>query len=565
MFGAKADGVADDTITWNKASMFASSNTGLMIIGDGAYALKNGYVYENTRVELSKNAVITNYDTADLTSDNITIHLDGDNISWSGGTVQGVTSTTYGTVPTPYKNFNVQKSTGDEIPKNILVENLSITGGNQGLWTVATDEMTLSNITVREPYQWGIACAAPAHRNLIIKNCRVFNSGINEGLKIASLYQQIGYSASNILIDGLHIEGCGKLNPDTGTWQNGMDFFISAAQRMIITNFNVVDCGGGGIELKRNYAPDITVDEYSDVTISNGNIQLVDDSASCITINMTLPDPLTPDTGKRIHIHGVKMVWAGVASPTSANGISTHAWTDVTIEDCKFNGDFTRYINPSGYGSSDTTVRRMSIIGCVGNGGQYGIYHSSNTIEELFVSGNKFNCKYSCLAFGSSTTGDGLSVKSNYFRSSLGGAGDPVIYIAGNVINCDISDNTLESTDISGGAGFPVRFDSGFGEIYNNKLISVASEAIRSSGGTWKVFNNEIRIPDTERGASYAAGTLSYTMNNRGLASAIPSTMYGYLGDTYTNSSPTAGTYSKWVAVASGSPATWKGLGIIQV
>jgi len=551
-YGAKGNGLDDDTAALNAAAMASAGSC--LYVPAGTYPVKGFVVPANTKVICDPGTTFVPFDSSDLTSANFCINLAGDNIVWSGGTVSGNVSTTYGAPPTPYYGLKIQQTTGDSIPQNITIRDLTVVGCREGIWAIGSDGLTIENVTVDRCYQWGMAFPAPCTKRLRVDGFRAYDTGLNEGLKIASLYQQTGDASADILLTNLHIEGCGGLDPTSSNWQNGIDCFISAAQRLEISNFNLVGNYGGGIEIKRNHAPDITPNEYKNVRIQNGHITVTEDGCSGIALNITTPSPTSADTARQVAISGVQFDYTGGAAPSSVNGISMNAWTDVTISDCQFFGEFTRAINPGASGSYDSTLRRVTISDCVVKGATNGFSMTSGVVDRLVIMDGHFVTSGEAVIIGSSVTGSGMAIQGGVYESS--GGSTPAVTIGGNVTGC-----VIRGADVRGQT-YAIRCNNGGGDVHDNRLTSATDEAMRVSGGTWNQFKNEIFVGSTKSAYVTTAGTIASYMNSRGSDTTTP-TVAAKVGEIVWNSTPSAGGTIGWVCTTAGTSPTWKAFGAV--
>jgi hypothetical protein len=545
--------VTDDTAAIQASATAAAGKR--LIIPAGTYPVKAVSIPADTEVICDRSATFIPSDTTDATSANFLVNLSGDNITWQGGKFLGQISTTFGVVPKPYYCLKVFENTGNNTPENITIRDVVVVGGYQGIWAIGSDGMTVENVTVDRCYQWGLAFPAPRTKRLRVNGFRALNTGINEGLKIASLYQQTGDASADILLTNLHIEGCGGLDPNSANWQNGIDCFISAAQRLEISNFNLVNNYAGGIEIKRNHAPDITPNEYKNIRIANGHITSNQNDSSGIALNITSPDPIAADTAKMVSISNVQFDYVGPAAPASVRGITMSAWADVTISNCQFFGDFTSAINPSALGSFDNTLRRLFISDCFVQGSKYGFIGTSGVLERVTIANCLFLTTEEAIIILGSATGSRFTIQGGLFESS--GATSPTVYFAGNVTGTIIRDADIR------GLTYALRVNDGTGSVFNCRLESTNDEAMRVSGGTWSQYENEIVVDTAKSAFITTAGTLTSYRNNRGSNTTTP-TLAAKVGEIVWHSSPAAAGNVGWICTTAGNPGTWKTFGNIS-
>jgi len=554
-FGAVGDGVTDDSAAMNAASLAAAGKR--LYIPAGTYAIKNFLIASDTTVVCDSNTVFIPSDTVTVTSSNACIWLTGDNINWQGGKVLGQVSTTFGSLPAPYYGMRIQQTTGDSHPYKITIRDFEVEGCIQAIWAVSSDEMTVDNVTIRSAYQWGLAFPAPRTKRLIVNNFRAYNTGINEGLKIASLFNVSGDASADIILTNLDIQNCGRLDPSSATWQNGIDCFISAAQNLQISNFNIVNCGGGGIEIKRNDAVNISPNEYKNVIISNGRVSTDVVDATCVSLNISAPTPTTANTARNVMIANVQFEYTGLAAPASAYGIISNAYTNVQISNCQFIGDFSSAINPSAFAAFDDAIRNWVISGCSVFGAQNGFFFGNGVIDDVSLIGNVFNCTEHCVVISASATGGSkFVVQGGVYRSS--GASFYPVYIADNITEVSISNANLIAVASA------VRANAGGGVIQNCNLVS-ATDAFRMEGGTWEYTNNKLSIPTTDRAYTLSAGTIYSYRNSRGSSSTLPA-LDSTVGEIVYNNTPVAGGTIGWICTTAGTTSTsvWKTYGAIQ-
>jgi hypothetical protein len=551
-FGATGDGVTNDSAAINAAALAATGKK--LYIPAGTYKVKAVVINSDTTVECDVNTIFEPWDTTTKNSSNYCIRLNGDNITWRGGKVLGQIYTALGDNPSPYYCMSINKTTGDQHATNIRLEDFETEGGLQGVWAVSTEECTVQNVTIRSPYQWGLSFPAPRTKKLIVNNVRVYDSGINEGIKIASLYQETGDQTADVIINNADVQNCGALNPAVG--QNGMDFFISSATRLHINNFNIVNCGAAGIEIKRNEAPNITPNTYQEILIQNGIITADKDDAGGITFNVTSPYPaVSAGTGKVI-VSNVQFNYVGAAAPTSCNGISMNAWNDVLITGCQFNGDFTRYINPSSAaGTTDKTIANLVISNCVGYGGQFGVV-AGDSLSNAKLIANVFETTNSVVVFNTSTTSDSVFIQGGYYKTS-----DSTAY--GIQCSGTVNNFILENATVIGGVHSVAV--NGSSIVRKNELTAATNDAIRINGGACVAYKNGITVLAARRAYVVITGSAVGYQNNRGSASSVPA-YAAEVGELVYNNAPTSGGYIGWICTTAGSTSTsvWKTYGAIS-
>ena len=545
-FGAVGDGVTDDSTAFNNAATAAAGKR--LVIPAGTYLVKNFTLTSNTEVRADRNAVLKLSD-GDVNAS--IVRLNGDNIKWAGGKLLGDISAVYGTVPAPYYCMQLYQSAGDAHPLNCLVSDLEIVGGKEGLFAFSSDGLTIENLVCRSQYEWGCAMPAPRTKQLMIRGLRAYACGL-EGLKIASVHAQTGDASADIIIDDIHVEGCGMVESSAANWQEGIDLFLSAGQRLQITNFNIIGCGNGGIEVKRSDAPSVSPNELKNIIIANGHITVSYDDAIGIALNWTTTFSGTPDTAKQVSIHGVQIDYAGPATPTSAYSLAIHAFTDVEISDCQMYGAFKYNCSISPTGSSDATARRITFRDCTGIGASTAVVALSNNIEDIKFIDCNFMTTGDTIAIGSGVaSGSGFEISGGSYEST--GSRWPVS-IQAAVTDILIRDAWLKSDDYAAVLG------SGTGRLVNCHLISTAQHAVSVGGGTWELFGNTVTVPTAKRTWVTSGGTVKPWRNSRGSDSATP-TLAGSLGDVVENNAPSAASGTGWFVTAAGNPATWTLLG----
>jgi hypothetical protein len=560
-YGAVGDGVTNDSAAFNSAATAAAGKR--LYIPAGTYKLKAVNISSNTIVDCDANAVFEPWDTTDKTSANYVIRLDGDNITWTGGKIKGQVYSVLGDNPSPYYGMVIRKLTGDLHPARVILRNFEVEGCLQGIWCISSDELTVENVIVRSPYQWGLSFPAPRTKKLIVNNVRVYNSGINEGLKISSLYQpsSAGDSTSEIILNNLHIENCGGLNPAVG--QNGIDLFISAAQRLQLTNFNIRNSGASGIELKRSVAPLVSPNTYQNILIQNGMISCNKDNSGGITLNITAGNegddyPASSAEQGKILIQNIQFNYEGPAAPTSVEGINMSAWSDVFISGCQFNGEFTSYINPSAAAElTDRSITRLVVSNCVGYGGKYAMFIGSSLVDAKILN-NTFETTDDVIVFSSGSTSDGILFKGNHIKSLASGSFG-IYNLAATVDNFTIEDNNI-ITD-----SYPISTNGSTCVIRNNHLKSTTQDAVRIYGGTCEYYKNSIEVISSKRSFFVTSGTMTSYSNFRGSATVIPTTAAA-VGEIVHNSAPASGGYLGWICTTAGNAgaAVWKTFGAIS-
>lgn len=540
------------TAAFNAAMTQAALVGSSTFVPAGTYPIKAVVVPAGMHLDCAHGAVFTPADLADATSANYLLQL-SDNSKLTGATILGEISTTFGALPKPY--YGIRASDSVDGVSNVTIRDVVVTGCLQGIWAINSDGMTVENVTVDRCYQWGLAFPAPRTRRLRVNGFRAYSIGINEGLKIASLYQQEGDATADIQLTNLEIHGCGKLNPDSAQWQNGIDLFTSAAQRVEISNFSLVGNGGGGIEIKRNHAPDITPNVYKNVRIQNGHITQDNDGASGISLNITSPDPIAVDTALQVAIADVVFQYDGATNASSANAIAMNAWADVTISDCDIYGAFTRGVNPSASGSFDNTLRRLTLRDVKVNGAKNGLVLSSGVNERVQVTDCEMYTTGECITSLSGATGSRYTVEGGIFETT--GAATPAILIGGNVTGVEIRHADVRATT------YAIRANNGGGEIKECRLASAEDEAIRISGGAWVQADNDIVVLTTKSAYITTAGTIVSVGNRRGTDTSAP-TLAAKVGEIVRHATPAAAGTMGWVCTTAGNPGTWKAISTIE-
>lgn len=557
-FGAVGDGVANDSAALNLAAVAAAGKK--LYIPAGTYKVKAVNISANTTVECDANTVFTPWDTTDKTSNNYIIRLDGDNISWTGGKISGQVYSALGDDPSPYYGMVIRKLTGNLFAAGTRLRNFETIGCRQGIWCISTDELTVENVTVRSPYQWGLSFPAPRTKKLIVNNVRVYNSGINEGLKISSLYQQSGDATSEIILNNLHIENCGALDPAVG--QNGIDLFIGAAQRLSLSNFNIVNSGASGIELKRANSALISPNRYEYILIQNGMITCNKDNTGGITLNISADDsnvyPASSLEQGKVMIQNVQFNYTGPSSPTSVEAIAMSAWSDVFISGCQFNGDFTTYINPSAAAAvTDRSITRLVVSNCSGYGAKQAMFIGSTLVDAKIIN-NIFETTDDVIVFSTSSTSNNVLIKGNYLKSLASGSFG-IYNIAATVNDMVIEDNNI-FTD-----SYCISTNGSNCVIRNNHLKSVTQDAVRIYSGTCEYYKNSIEVISTRRAFLVTSGTMTSYSNFRGSNTVAPTTA-ATVGEIVHNSAPASGGFLGWICTTAGNAgaAVWKTFGAIS-
>jgi hypothetical protein len=255
-----------------------------------------------------------------------------------------------------------------------------------------------------------------------------------------------------------------------------------------------------------------------------------------------------------VSISNVQFDYVGAAAPTSANGIATNAWTDVTISNCQFFGGFTRAINPSPSGSFDSTLRRMLVSDCYVKGAKQGFAISSGVLATVLLTDNRFFTTGEAVTTLSSVTGARLEIDGGTYETT--GAATPAVLVSGNVTEVSVRRADIRAVT------YAARFNNGGGEIANCRIASAEDEAIRVSGGAWIQADNDIVVLTTKSAFIRTAGTLVSVGNRRGTNTTAP-TLAAKVGEIVRHSAPAASGNVGWVATAAGNPATWNAYGAI--
>lgn len=546
------------------SAMVQAQGGGAIYVPKGVYLAKNWRIFSDTWVILEAGAVIKNADAVDLTSVNTIVQLDGDGIRWSGGKIEGTLHGGFGVPPAPYYCMQVFQSTGGTRPKGIVIEDLEVTRGRNGIWVYGAENVALRNIVSTDQYEWGVAIPAtnsaggPNTVRLTVDGLIVQNVGLFEGLKIAGLYQFAGAPHADMHFRGLTIANCGRLDPNPANWQEAFDLFVSAGDRIEISDFILVGCGNGGIEIKRNDAPSINPNHLKNFNVWGGYISVDHalDATVGIALNYTTPNSATPDTARQISIRGVQFEYLGPALPAQAIGISVVAYADVSVSDCDFYGNWTHCVNVSSAGaSSDATARRLSIKHTNAQGAQTGLAMMSGAISNFNLLGNVWRTTNDTIVAGS-TTGAGLLIDGGHYEVLAGNARFP-INLTSNITDVLVRGATLKSDATCFIA------TTGGGRVERCRLVSsvVAGGACNIGGGTWDLFKNDASaIPDNSALYVTSGGTIRAWGNTRRVHTSAPG-LAAQVGEIVPNGNPTAGGLWQWIATASGLPgsATWKG------
>lgn len=569
-FGAVGNGVTNDSDAFNAAAAEAQSIGGTVLIPTGTYALKNFRVFSKTTVVCEGGVRLVPFDTADLTSSNSVVQIDGDDIAWYGGEIVSPIHGGYGSPTAPYYNMQVFQSTGGTRPTGITIRDLKITGGRQGIFIFGATNIALDRISAFDQYEWGIAVSAtssaggPNTTQLALTNIVVERSGLFEGIKIAALYTATGgpwSPHSDIMVHDVMIKDCGRLDPSASNWQEGLDFFTSSSDRINVSKFHIIGCGNGGIEIKRNDTPTVTPNLLRNILVTNGYISVDHklDGTVGVALNWTANNSATPDTARQILISNVEFEYIGPSGPTGAVCVAVNAYTDVTVSNCQAFGDWTSFVNPSPAGtSSDDTVRRLLIQGCKVHFAQSGVVFGSGVISEVSLVGNVMRTTNDTIAFNSSVTGDGLLIDGGLYEVIAGNARFP-FNMPANVTGILVRGATLK------GDTFLFVVTDGAGRIEACDLIASGSgvSAVAVSGGTWHLIDNRPQITINSFLYTTSGGTVLSHGNIRGAASSAPSTWAATIGEIVRHSAPAAGGNFGWIATSSGDPATWKAFGEI--
>lgn len=561
-FGAAGDDSTNDSAAFVAAGSAASGKA--LHIPPGTYKIKNFRVYSNTSVLCDGGVVLKNNDTVDTSGSNSIVLLDGDNIRWTGGKIVGVISNTFGVVPTPYYGMQIFQTSGGTRPVRVTVQDLEVVGGNNGIFAFGTESLTLNNIVVLDQYAYGVACSptsgagGPETTKLIIDGLRAERVGLYEGLKIAALYQFTGNAISDIIIDNVIIKDCGRLDTNPANWQEGIDLFLSAGQRVSVSNFIITGCGNGGIELKRNDAPNISPNVLEYIQIKNGQISVDYDNAVGVALNWTTAHSASPNTAGKVSIHNVQIRYNGPASPAQSIGVVGLAYTDVDISNCQFYGAWTYAIDFSPASTScDSTARRVTVRDCEIHGANTGIVLITGAMENFALIDNVARTTHDTVSIGSSVTGgSGILIDGGRYEVIAGNARYPLSMQA-NVTDILVQNAVLKSDNYLLVAG------NGTGKLLACTLVSAGvgiSYATNISGGTWELVNNQVKIPSANRLYYTSGGTVTAWGNDRGSSTSAP-TFAAVVGEIVYNSAPAAGGNVGWIATSAGSPATWKTFG----
>ena len=556
-FGAVGNGVTNDTAAFLAAGVAATGKT--LHIPPGTYLIKGFRIYSDTQVLCDGGVVLKNYDTTDMSGSNTIVNLDGDNIRWNGGKLQGVISSTFGVVPTPYYCMNVFQTGGNGKPNGVIIENLVVVGGREGIWCNQTSDMTIQNVTCTDQYEWGLAFPAATTdaetTRLIIKGYRAYRVGLYEGLKFASVYNSTGNSVQDIIIDDIILKDCGRLDPNTDNWQEGLDMFVGAGQRISVSNFIITGCGNGGIELKRANSPNITTNTLEFVQFKNGQISVDYDNAIGIALNWTAPLSSSPNTAGKLSIHNVQFNYTGTNPPVQSLGISCSAYTNVDISDCQFFGSWFWGVDITSVGtSSDDTARNVVIRDCRFQDVVRAIGIISGSYENVYLIDNIVKSTDDCIEIGSSVvSGSNFLLDGGKYETS--GNTRFAVNITSNSSNVLIKNSYLIAD------GYAITATNSTGSVQNCNLVCSSAAACNISGGTWTLVNNIATIPTTSYLYINSASVKGWG-NSRG-GSATSPTLAAQVGEIVYNTAPASGGYLGWIATVSSNPATWKGFGVI--
>lgn len=563
-YGVIGDGVADDSAAMIAAALAASGKR--LYVPAGTYRVKGVDIYANTTVDCDVNAVFTPADLVTNNSTNYCVQIIGDNVTWRGGKISGEVYTVLGDTPAPYYGLSVRKSTGDQHPLNTRIEDLEVIGCSNGVFITSSGETTVQNVTVRSCYMWGLAFANNSSANfrtdkLIVNNVRAYDIGLYEGIKIAANTNSsvIGDSTKDIIISNVDVQRCGALDPSAQ--QNGMDFFIGAAQRLQITNFNLVDNGNTGIEIKRENATWITPNTFKEILVQDGIITSSTSNSGGITFNFTGSSYPAAGTAGNVIISNVQFNYNGLTEPATAYGISFGNYTafdKVLVTGCQFNGMFRYTINPS---TITQTMNDLVISGCSMHGVLYGI-SINDTANNVYIMDNVIVAKYNAI-YMNGTASSNIYIEGGHYETT-GTNTERAIAFGSSTLLTNV---VIEKCTIIGD-GYAIGDVAGTVTIRNNHLTTKSSthfDAINVYDGTCIYHDNSITLSGTTKGSYYLNGGSVTSFNNViGYSSSIP-VGAGRQGDIVKNTATPSGGYIGWVCTTSGSSSTavWKGYGAI--
>lgn len=304
---------------------------------------------------------------------------------------------------------------------------------------------------------------------------------------------------SDIILNDITIKDCGRSMTSSSDWQEGLDIFLGSADRVSITNFHIIGCGNGGIEMKRGLPSNyIYPDKMQNINIGHGVISCDYDSTVGIALNRADLDT-SNDTAGRVSVTDVEFICT-VSAGTSVTGISSDAYTDVDFDDNRFYGDFSQniYVSVQPSRTPDQTARRFTAKGCKSFGAR-----------SFFVLGNDNYGAINLIGNEAVTTDDTIVISSavDLITGFLIQGG---IYETTDAAGYTFSANGLGTgIEICGGAvlksaNFVLNLAAGIGKVHDCTLISTAHNACRVAddftlGSTWEVFDNALVLPTTKQ------------------------------------------------------------------
>ncbi len=269
--------------------------------------------------------------------------------------------------------------------------------------------------------------------------------------------------------------------------------------------------------------------------------------------------------------------------------IINNTFTDIAKRYIKLNADGVTVRGNKGYASALQT----NMFACIS---AYG--------DDIIITNNQFffNGSLACYHFVEMVTDHkGIKIINNIVRSGTVLASSYAIYLAGNLTDILIANNTLEKFDY-GIKDAASGSESRSIKITNNEFIGFTDHIIFFTGDTYDLYIEGNRSPSsiTSRYFLYLSGinqntivldnkhNSSYGLSNVRLSeasgnytgavadyvyeqgvkidyrSSAPISGTWELGDKVYNTAPGSASYIGWVCITSGSPGLWKGFGLIE-
>jgi hypothetical protein len=551
-FGAKGDGIADDTPACQAASR---SGARKVIVPAGDYLVKNWTLDQPLELRGMPDSTLRPLDTTDNSASNTALILENDDITVSGLTFIAPVSTTLGTIPGCNAFIAHRSEDADQSWDRLRIERCRFVGGRNAIKLNSVADSWIQWNIFESQYEYSLVGPSRYQRVYVTHNV-----ASNTGTHSIRLGSSTTTSAcrDTVVSDNI-ITNCGLLNP--AAMQEGLDLFTNFASRVVCAR-NIISGCAGGIECKTIDTVAGDADVYADFLVTENVIDVATGVDPGIMLYYTGAAALSPSKIKRLSISRNKIHFSTTPS-SSGYGIIVQAMDDANVQGNEItNAWYGIYLYA--YGSSDKTMRRPVVIDNILRGCVAGIVFGgdpSSVIDGPVIARNVIDFLEHGIRYAANVSILQLLIEGNTIKQSVTtGAAKYGIFLAG-LTNGIVRDNAIQCAShgvyfyVSSGAA-----NVGIQKVHRNHIVS-GLRPVRADGTvTVEVLDNVIISGGTFEGIQITGGAVVTAANNsRGIRSNSPqSIMAGSLGDVFHSSAPTAGA-TRWYCTLAGTPgsAVW--------